>query len=397
MELGVARSYTEQLDGNMLPNYPPFSLLLFQGTGYLYKWTVSPDYDKNLPAYRTFIKLPAIIADLATAALFFFVLWRWKGIKAGYLGAALYTFHPAVFYDSAIWGQTDGIFTCFLCFALAFFANRKYALSGAFVVLAALTKAQTVMLLPLFAFLFFFHAGWKGLLKGAGSGFVVLCLALLPFALGGALDDVVKVYVGSVGFYSIVTSAAYNFWWSLLGDAGHSTSSETVLFGIASYKRIGFGLFGLSYLFLLPLVWRRLITLKPDISRVPYLFAAATFACHAFFLFNTEMHERYLFPFVALGLPAAFISRKSAWLYGVVSLLFLMNLLGWLPWTIVDKELYKTFVTLDVFIASFQVFAFFSYASMLKELLWVPLTRKEWTALTQPLRRMLTRTSSRAV
>ena len=364
VELGLARSYTEQVDGNMLPNYPPFSLMIFAGIGHVYKAFISPEYEKSRLEYRILIKLPAMLADLGTALLFYFLLKKWKNKKAGFLAAAAYTFHPAVLYESAYWGQTDSIFTFFLVLALSLFVSGRMTIAGAFIALALFTKVQTVMLGPLFLMIALL-AGWKSFLKISAGAAIAGVLILLPYFLGGNLSAAIKVMVGSVGYYSIVSSAAYNFWWMLFGDAAGSVQDTELIFGIISYRIAGFLMFTLANLWILCLFFRRWRPHKPSRALFYSLFAAASFLAFTFFLFSTQMHERYLFPFVALGLPMAFINRKGAFLYGAVSALFLSNLMGWLPLGAVDRMLFATFPTLDVMIAVCQFFAYIALARYL--------------------------------
>ncbi|OGJ55665.1 hypothetical protein A3D88_02035 [Candidatus Peribacteria bacterium RIFCSPHIGHO2_02_FULL_52_16] len=362
VELGLARSYSEQVDGNMLPNYPPFSLMIFANVGHVYKAFISPEFDKSRLEYRILIKLPAMLADLGTALLFFFLLKQWKNKKAGFLAAAAYTFHPAVLYESAYWGQTDSIFTFFLVLALSLFASGRMTLAGVFIAVALFTKVQTVMLGPLFLMIALL-AGWKSFLKISAGAAAGGALVLLPFFLGDTLMAVIKAMLGSVGYYSIVSSAAYNFWWMLFADAAGSMQDTDLLFDLLSYRNIGFAIFGIANLWILFLFLKRWRPHKPSRALFYSLFAAASFLAFTFFLFSTQMHERYLFPFIALGLPLAFINRRGAFLYAAISLLFLSNLMGWLPLSFVDRALFRTFPTLDVTIAACQ---FFAYIALLR-------------------------------
>jgi dolichyl-phosphate-mannose-protein mannosyltransferase len=363
VELGLARSYDEQLNGNMLPNYAPFSIMLFAAAASVQKLAFG--FDANPLTYRILIKLPAILADLLTALCFFFLLKKWKGTKSGMIGAAIYTFHPAVFHESAIWGQTDSIFTMFLALGAWQFSIKRPMIAGMLFALALLTKMQAVFLMP-FMFVLYLRGGWRMLLRGVIGGFIATIPVLLPFAIGGTLDTVINVYTGSVGFYSIVSSAAYNFWWSVYADKAGNLQDTSLLFGLMSYRQIGLLLFGLSYLYAFFAFWKHL---KPgriaEMKLLPVLFAAGAFLSLAFFLWNTQMHERYLFPFVALGLPMVFIDRKGALIYFFVSILFYLNLLGWLPAGSVDRGLYLEFPSLDVFVAAAQVIFFFHLAHYL--------------------------------
>lgn len=367
VKLGLAKSYSEQVDGNMLPNYPPLSLIIFASTGHAYQALVSPEYDAKRVENRVFIKFPSIVADILTAALLFFIVSKWKGRKAGYLAAIAYAFNPAVIHDSAVWGQTDSLYTMFIAACIGALAMQWNAATGVLLALALLTKAQAIVIVPLAGFVLLLR-GWKAV-AAATAGFVPTAIAiLLPFVPDGGLQGVWNMYAQSVGYYTSVSSNAYNFWWSLLSDSANSVTDNQLLFGMMSYRAAGLILFAFSYAWLLWHVWNNRRDLKSPGLAVPHLYYAGSIAAYAFFLFNTEMHERYLFPVMALGLPLAFLSRKGAGLYASVTLLFFFNLLGVLPASAADKALYSTFPSLDVFIASLLTFLFFVWLGLRKQL-----------------------------
>lgn len=356
VELGLARSYDEQVNGNMLPNYAPFSIMLFAGMGHIQQEFFGGNFDDNPMSYRILIKIPAIVAELAMIVLFYWLIKKWKGPRAGLLAALICALHPAIIHNGAVWGQTDSIFTFFMVASIGAFIVKRPLLAGSLFTLALLSKMQAVMLAPLMLLLFV-RGGVRVFLDGLLGALIVLVPVFAPFALGGTLDTVVNVYIGSVGYYAIVSSAAYNFWWSLLGDkAGEIQDTETFLF--LSYKKTGLLLFSLTYLLaLLPMYRLRLSHgFAQMLPRIAYSGALISLG---FFLWNTQMHERYLFPFVALALPIIFIDRKSALLYAWVSLLFFINLLGWLPASDIDRKAYEMFPALDILVASLQTVMFF--------------------------------------
>ncbi|HVW67286.1 MAG TPA: glycosyltransferase 87 family protein [Candidatus Peribacteraceae bacterium] len=363
MKLGLAQSYVEQVNGNMLPNYAPLSIILFM----LSAMTVNlfqPDFDVHSKAYLIAIKMPAIIADIGTALVLYGLLARWKNRKAGLIAALVYMLHPAVFHDSAFWGQTDGIYTFFMVAALSTYLSKRMWLSGALITLALLTKMQAVMLGPLFLVLFL-AAGWKAFFKAAGGSVIVALAVLMPFIIGGTLHAVIDVYRHSVGYYSVISSAAYNFWWSMYADQAGNTHDTDLIFHVIPFRTAGLAAFGLSYLYGLYALFPMLVRALKDKQAALSVFVAAGFVSLSFFLWNTQMHERYLFPFVALALPMIFISTRGIVLYALISFLFYMNLLGWLPAGPIDKAIFDQFPMVDVFFASCQVILFFFLARYL--------------------------------
>src|SRR3989344_5256787 len=351
VEYGVADSYTKQVGGNMLPDYPPLSITILSVFGHGYKMLFG-EFDLSWIGYRMFIKLPAILADVLICALLYVVLHRLKGKKAGLLAALAYAVSPAAIYDSAIWGQTDSIYALFLMAAVAAWAWKHEEAAAVMLAFAMLTKLQAIVLFPLFLFLLLLN--FRRILRFSVTGIVTTIIVLLPYAFGNVLENIANVYLGAVGRYSNVTVGAYNFWWAILADKGWRIESTEAPFGGISYGTTGIILFAVAYAFIL-YIFRKAIR-KPGCMEA--LFYCASLLCIAFFLFLPQMHERYLFPFVVLGVPLIFISKQIAAAYWGIVIAFTINLMGVMPLSAIDKALYREFDTLDVFIASTQVWLF---------------------------------------
>ena len=362
-ELGLAQSYVEQLDGGALPNYPPFSIMMFAGAGHLYKAFFAPDSAVLQPQLRRMVKLPAIGADLLTCIFLYGLLAQWRSRKVALTGALLYALHPAVIHNSAVWGQTDAIYTLFAVAAFYALLHRESFTAGGFGILSLLTKPQGVIFFPLLLFLVRLRV--KDILLFAVGLVVVLGLVLVPFVLGGTLDSIITIYIGAVDYYPTLSLNAYNLWWGLFADAAGSTSDADFLFGLMSYRNVGIMLFALVY-GLIPLrfwhICRGSID-KKDHAETCFLLAGLV--ALAFFVLNTQMHERYMFPFLAFGLPLVFVSSSGAWLYGLISLAFLFNQLGVLPYGSIDRAIFAEFPLLDGFIAVLQVVLLFAYIRFL--------------------------------
>jgi Gpi18-like mannosyltransferase len=372
VKLGLARSYVEQVNGNMIPNYPPLGLMIFSWVGHLYQFFVSADFDTSLLAYRVAIKLPAIFADLATTAMLYSVVRFWKNETQGIVAAVIYALHPAVLYDSAVWGQTDSVFTMFMVAALWEHSRGRWYLSPANAALAILAKAQAIMLYPFFAVIY--TRTLSTFIRGLAVGLAMIALVLAPYMIGGTLEAALNVYRTSVGFYPIVSSAAYNFWWALFADQAMQMNDHDLFFDLIAYRTLGYTIFFSIYGIVIATLWRHLRA-EPSKTTGLVLFSAAAIFAQAFFLFNTEMHERYLFPYVAFGLPMAFLGRKQAMAYAAVSLLFLWNMLGWLPYTEFDRQVYSRIPMFDVGVAWSQLFLFFMQLKWTLDLRHLPVSK----------------------
>jgi len=62
--LGLARSYVEQVGGNVLPNYPPLIITLYWAAGLLHDFVFSTTPDPLFANYNILIRFPAIFADV---------------------------------------------------------------------------------------------------------------------------------------------------------------------------------------------------------------------------------------------------------------------------------------------------------------------------------------------
>lgn len=346
--LGFAHSYERQLEDGILPNHAPLSVGSFTLMAGVYRAAFSPQMELHTLTYRILIKLPAIIADMILVVLLGWYFRRWGSAEQGLLVSTAYAFHPAVIYDSAIWGQTDALPVLFIVLGIAALTQRKLWITGVWSALAIMSKAQAIAILPALVLPAFRFP--RTAIRAVISGSVIVFLIFLPFFAAHTADTLWNVYTHSVGYYPILSSAAYNFWWALFLDSTSTTSSTDLLFGIMSYRTIGvllyvsFTLWGIAAL-------RHWWMSDTEAERWNGLLLAAAIASYAFFLFNTEMHERYLFPFMALGLPMLFQGRRMAVTYCCSSLLFLLNMMGYLQFGVIDRALFSTFPAFDGVIA----------------------------------------------
>ena len=394
-ENGLAQLYQS---GQPLVNYPPLYLALLVGLGKLYGLVV-PGFAYT-PLQSVLIKLPAVLADLAITALLYGAARRVVQIRDAsapsvsttethdrttahpndrttarrndrttarrndrttarrndrttehwfpLVAAGLWALNPAIIYVSAFWAQVDSIHTLWMLAALLAALGRRWGWSGLFMGLALLTKLQAVILLPLLLAL-----AWRYSLRAVVLGAVALAgtlaLGLLPFLLNGALDQVLAVYFGSVGFYPRLSVNAFNGWFILQTLSVQWFNRELLdtarVVGPVTLRWIGLALLGGYTAGLLGLLWRRLepgggaldgqspaarswLTAQERLL----VFFAAGLLVFGFFSLATEMHERYGLPALAfLALPAVFW-RRVLWPYLLLTAVFSLNLLRMLPW-----------------------------------------------------------------
>jgi hypothetical protein len=366
--LGIGPSYLHQIDDTMLPNYPPLGMAVFAATGRAYRALLSPTYDVGMRECLAFSKLPAVFADVATALVLLGLVARISARRyAPWVAGIGYALQPSVFYDSAVWGQVDSIFSLAVVGALAAALGRRWVLMGALFSAAVLLKFQAIVALPTIVALCFIE---RRVVAQASLG--ALAPALLVAAIlrsWRALLAVHGVYAHSSGFFPVLSMNAYNAWIALYGSGSRDHTDAAALLGWLTYRHVGLAVFGGFAAAAAALGARRLRRATTLPARAWALFAAPAVTVYAFYLFNTEMHERYLFLLMPVGVPMVF-AGPGLRSYLAASSLFFLNLVGVLPWTSLDQAAFKEFPTLPSVIGACNVLVFLTMSRMLARGRW---------------------------
>ncbi len=307
------------------------------------------------------VKIPGILSDLGVAGLLFALSRRFldgrfgrSGETIGLVAATIYLFNPGTIFDSSVWGQVDSVGTLVVLATIYFLGRGWTEVAAVGAVVALLVKFQFGFLIPVVAVV-----GLRRHLLGRSSdlaldgrpdplrvltslaaGFGSLTLLILPFGLTlWSPDPAVPSLVGKVaeaaGTYTGLSINAFNLWrnpFSGLGsavawgcDVAAGPGGEGCAGGVAftlgglvvSWQLVGTVLFAAAAVVALWQIARR--------DDVPGVLLGTLVLAVAFFVLPTRVHERYLFP--ALALAAPFVLRNWRWaaLYGVLSLSFFMN------------------------------------------------------------------------
>jgi hypothetical protein len=235
------------------------------------------------------IKGLSIPFDLAIAVVVYLAARRMIGPARALVAPALYLFNPAVLLAGPVWGQIDAAGTLAYLFTLLALADRRFAWAGALAVISLLIKPQFgLVLLPVAVVAIQrwratheFSPVIRSVLGGAAAYVVVaLPLRLDPISYFGR--------VVSAGSFKEMTSAnAANIWGLFVGyeqpDAGLVyVGAALLLLGLAAA--------------LLPLLRRQDLLM---------ILAVGAFVIFAFYFLPTRVHERYLFPAMAVLAPLA--------------------------------------------------------------------------------------------
>ncbi|WP_169603669.1 glycosyltransferase 87 family protein [Methylococcus geothermalis] len=271
----------------------------------------------DTPEFLVMLKFPAIAADLATIGVIHHLATEQGHGRAKALTlAALYAFNPAVIADSAVWGQVDSVLTLFVLLGVLWL-ERRPAASGAAFAAALLVKPQALIFAPVPLLwlgnqLFRRHTAAE-LSLFMPAAILVFALGVLPFAAENGPAWVVEKYASTLASYPYASLNAANVF-ALVGGNG-ADAAQTALF-------LSFETWGTVFLFVILgwaawLAWRGLTA-----SDCVYL---AAFLPVSVYLWSIKMHERYLFPALAMLLAYHILSRdrRALWLFlGFSAMLF---------------------------------------------------------------------------
>lgn len=285
-------------------DYPPFNIHIFWVFGKLAQ-AIGPG---SLPFL---IKLPQNLFDLATAVLIFYFLRQRLSFKVSLAVMAIYAFNPATIFDLAVWGQMDSIYTFFMVASLVTLLRSKYELSGGLLCFAILTKPQSIVLLPVVAYVILRNGGWRRALSSSAVFIAIVFLVILAFNWNNPITFLIERYSG-YSMYTYNSINAYNFW-ALLGFWKLDTVPHLGL----TYQVWGI----LAFVAFVALVmWRLHRRYEPGA-----VIFAAFLLMFGFFMLMTRMHERYLFPVFAL-LAMGWFTRFTPWVYLGLTVTYFANL-----------------------------------------------------------------------
>jgi len=240
------------------------------------------------------IKLPSILCDMGTA----FLIWKIGQKKqiASYpllIMILLYLCNPSVFLNSSLWGQVDSIFT--LAVLLMCWLLTEGALIPAYIVfgLGVLIKPQTCVFAPVLIYgiidqVILHDFSWNKFFKNLFSGLAVIAGMMLlctPFGLNNAVQQ----YLSTLSSYPYIAVNAFNFW----GFFGLNWIGQDTAFLFTDFKFIG------NVVIVLIVLLSALLFFKNKDKESRY-FSVAAFIITTMFLFSIRMHERYIYPVMAL-------------------------------------------------------------------------------------------------
>jgi len=303
------------------------------------------------------IKVPPILADLALAYLVWsMALELGASRRAARMGALIVVINPITWFDSVAWAQVDSFGLVFLLLGLRELWRDRPERAAILTVLGAIIKPQLGILIPIVAAVTIRRALWpeggygddeappprtsttgwevrtRGPIRIITTGFAGLATAIalsLPFGL--SLPGLVEQIFKTAGGYPYLSVNAWNPWALVTFDGnGIASNSAWVCDMLAptcgrafSIGPIPAVIVGTALTLVIFVAVSVIVARRPD--RPTILVGVAVLAL-AFFVVPTRVHERYLFPLVALGAILAVVSVRWAVAYLLSALATFANM-----------------------------------------------------------------------
>lgn len=327
VEKGPSQFYSAQF----FTNNPLGGLYTFWFMGVL-KSIFLPNLSYYSKGFDLLLKFPANIADIASGFIIYLLVKKKLSRSWAIAGFLMYVINPAIIFNSAVWGQYDGLSTLFLLIAAYVVATKKAPELSALAFATAWTiKPQAIFFAPVLMLFILITQKPLKWVTSTVAALLTLIILYLPFFPNNPISGIIYVNKNSTTLFDCTTCFAFNFW-GIFGN----WSSDLKLF--LRIPLLYWGIF-LSASTLLILFFSKpfLIKFKP-----PYFYFTAALVIFTFFTLLTRMHERYLFPFFAFFLLAAILLRSRFLIvfYFIMSILHTLNL--YIPYTYYNNQLHIT-------------------------------------------------------
>ncbi|QWR76976.1 phospholipid carrier-dependent glycosyltransferase [Candidatus Magnetomonas plexicatena] len=274
--------------GMVFADYPPGYIYVLYVVGKIREF-FSLDYSS---AWFLFIvKLPQLVSDIVLTHIVFVLSRKYLSLKSSYALAAIYAFNPAIVINSAPWGQVDSFYTLTVVIFVLLAVQKRFLPASLACAFAVLVKPQALMFAPLWLFA---HLNKpvkvKTLILNAVYAFAFFVALVIPFSLHKEPLWIVHHYAATLSSYPYATFNAFN----LFALTGGNLSPVTDSFFLLSYNT-----WGLIFITLTVIFTFFIYTKRKDSAA---LICCALLIVSSTYVLGPKMHERYLYPALALAL-----------------------------------------------------------------------------------------------
>lgn len=323
-DMGAFRGWASYLSKNGLMNFYSSQGAGVHPPGYLYvillMGKIISRFGLSDIAANFVLKVPVMIIDIVVGAFIYKIARKKFSQNTSLIIMGVWLFNPAIFVDSAIWGQVDIVYTLFVALTLYFIAEKKLIISYCMFALAVLMKPQAVVVTPVLIYgiidQIFMHGFNKKLfIKSLIFGLVMMAGMLAVLVPFGFITTLPKMLNNLKGSSSAVVQNAFNIW-LVMGKNYRLISTEL--------NNIGYVILALIVAFSAFVFFRTKGKEKVYITGAILILST--------YMLAVKMTERYAFTSVIL-LLMLYIERpnkNSARLYCVASLSQFYNI----AWTL---------------------------------------------------------------
>lgn len=337
------------------PNQPPLTILMFAGTRIIWQFVENASWSLNnnfqiFPSQfiwfweekgmTLLVKLPGIFADIGIGWLIYkYAEQKTKNKKKQkrlpLMLTAVWLFNPVIWYNSAVWGQTDSVVNLLGLVGILALLKKDLVKFALLFTLSFLFKGSLGIFIPILGVV----ALWqKYPLKEWIRAICYMLLAVIVVSIWfhprpDLFSWIIELYKDRIlpGEIGDLTANAFNFWW--LVNPGKVLDS-TLFFGLPA--RVWSFIIALSGMGVVGYWLRKKLSDKRIILSLVVLSLVS-------FLFMTRIHGRYLYPFF----PYATILLGSipgfTFIYVILSITHFLNLyyLFWAPPFSLLESLYQ--------------------------------------------------------
>ena len=264
--------------------------------------------------YRVVIESPAIVADFVLALLVYAFVRRSSRRDMAFIAMLMVALNPPLLFDTVVWGQSDSVMTYVTLLSIVAILGEQYEIGWGLAAIAVLVKPQGLMMLPVLGVWTMLETRFATWLRSGIALIAVFIIGIAPFQIGQQWNWIINLYTSTAAYYHETSVNAFN----LMALLGGLRQADTTTFGGVSIFALGMSLLVPLYLFVAWILWR---------GRTPNRLLFASFiAIFGFFMVAPRMHERYLYPAIALAVPLALEAPEMMAVFAILTLTCLINL-----------------------------------------------------------------------
>lgn len=302
-------------------------------------------------------KIPPFLAEMLLAVLIYRLVAKYIDKNWAVFSAGFYFLHPALIYNTALFGQIDSFVVSLAFIAVILITLKKYFLAISLYIVGVLSKLQDLAVLSLVTLLILVDNPIKKLATLAIVAFSIATLPFLPILLDKGFSWTVLYFKELPNWYPYTSVYTYNLW----AFSGFLTPDKAKFVELIPYRLLGLVIYWIiAALIILPF-----LNIK---NRRPKLILFAAFLLFFdFAFFSTRIHSRYLI--YSLPFAAPFVSLFPLEVTAL-SFLIILNLMLPMPYEVTKSlVLFLNQKTSIIFFSLFGLFLFLIFMNKYRKLI----------------------------